>query len=92
MIKNQKRVTFPTDGKPINATRASPDLSTSNPSPFSPFFDGSNSSDLYFANFAFNNPKWYSVAIFKNEVILMMKKGVYNLSMELITKTLAAVN
>lgn len=89
MIKNQKRVTFPTDGKPINATRASPDLSTSNPSPFSPFFDGSNSSDLYFANFAFNNPKWYSVA---DKKFLMIKKGVYNLSMELITKTLAAVN
>lgn len=55
-------LTLPTDGKPISATLASPDLRTSNPSPFSPFFEGSNSCDRYFASFAFNNPKWYSVA------------------------------
>lgn len=55
--------TFPTDGNPIKATRASPDFKTSNPSPFSPFLAGSNNCDRYFANFAFNRPKWYSVAI-----------------------------
>lgn len=49
--------TFPTDGKPMSATLASPLFNTSNPSPFSDFFDGSNNCDLYFANFAFNNPK-----------------------------------
>ena len=38
------RVDFPTEGKPIMATRASPDLSTSNPSPFSPFFPVGSSS------------------------------------------------
>uniref|UniRef100_A0A182U889 Uncharacterized protein n=1 Tax=Anopheles melas TaxID=34690 RepID=A0A182U889_9DIPT len=56
-------VDLPTDGKPIRAMRASPDLSTSNPSPFSPFFDGSSSCDRYFASFAFSNPRWYSVAV-----------------------------
>lgn len=54
--------TFPTEGKPIKATRASPLFNTSNPSPFSDFFDGSRSCDLYLANFAFRRPKWYSVA------------------------------
>lgn len=54
--------TFPTDGKPINAIRASPDFNTSNPSPFSPFFDGSSNCDRYFASLALRRPKWYSVA------------------------------
>ena len=47
-----------TDGKPINATRASPDFITSNPSPL--LLDlpcGSKSSALYLANFAFKIPK-----------------------------------
>ena len=51
------KVDFPTEGKPINATLASPDFKTSKPSPFSDFFGGSKSCDLYFASFAFNNPK-----------------------------------
>ena len=59
------RVDLPTEGKPIMATRASPDLSTSNPSPFSPFFPvGSSSCDLYLANLALRVPRWYSVALF----------------------------
>lgn len=77
--------TFPTDGNPISATRASPDLRTSNPSPFSPFFAGSNSSDLYFANFAFNKPKWYSVANWKDWYRFDDQNSVYNLSTEHIT-------
>lgn len=54
--------TFPTDGKPIKATLASPDFKTSNPSPFSCFLDGSNRVARYLANLAFSKPKWYSVA------------------------------
>ena len=58
------KLTFPTDGNPIIATRASPDFSTSNPSPDSPFFPvGSNNSERYLANFAFKVPRWYSVAM-----------------------------
>ena len=49
--------TFPTEGNPINATRASPLLRTSNPSPFSLDFDGSKSCDRYLASFAFRRPK-----------------------------------
>lgn len=58
----RKKLTFPTDGKPIRATLASPLFRTSKPSPFSDFLDGSSNCDLYFANFAFKRPKWYSVA------------------------------
>lgn len=54
--------TFPTDGKPMRATLASPDLSTSNPSPSFDFLEGVNSSERYLANFALRTPKWYSVA------------------------------
>lgn len=50
-------LTFPTEGKPISATRASPDFNTSKPSPFSPFLAGSSNCDRYFANFAFSRPK-----------------------------------
>lgn len=49
--------TFPTEGNPIRATLASPLFRTSNPSPFSDFFEGSNNCDLYFASFAFSKPK-----------------------------------
>lgn len=57
--------TFPTDGKPIRATRASPDFWTSKPVP--PPLDlpvGSSSCARYRASFAFKRPKWYSVAYF----------------------------
>lgn len=47
----------------MSATRASPDFSTSKPSPFSPFLDGSSNCERYLANFAFSVPKWYSVAV-----------------------------
>lgn len=60
--------TFPTDGKPINATLASPLFKTSKPSPFSDFFEGSRSCERYFANLAFNKPKWYSVATILYEI------------------------
>jgi hypothetical protein len=53
---------LPTDGNPMRATLASPLFNTSKPSPFSDFFDGSKSWDLYLASFAFRRPKWYSVA------------------------------
>lgn len=56
------KLTFPTEGNPMSATLASPDFSTSNPSPFSDFFDGSNNWALYLASLAFSTPKWYSVA------------------------------
>ena len=70
--------TFPTEGNPIMATRASPDLSTSKPSPFSPFLPvGSSSCPRYLASLAFNVPKWYSVAEMKHNT--MMKKLVQTL-------------
>ena len=53
-------VDFPTDGKPIIPTLASPALETSNPYPETPpFFDpgGSINYLLSFASLAFNNPK-----------------------------------
>ena len=61
--------TFPTDGKPIIATLASPDLSTSKPSPFSPFLpEGSNNCERYLANLAFKVPRWYSVAEIEKQI------------------------
>ena len=57
-------VDFPTLGNPINATRASPDFITSKPSPVLPPLDvlRDKSSCRYRASFAFNSPKWNSVA------------------------------
>ena len=57
--------TFPTEGKPIRATLASPDFCTSKPVP--PPDDlpvGSSSCARYRASFAFSKPRWYSVAYF----------------------------
>ena len=53
------RVDFPTDGKPIIPTRASPDLDTSNPYPPTPPFlppAGSINSRLSLASLAFSKP------------------------------------
>lgn len=61
-----RRVDLPTDGKPMRATRASPDFITSKPSPLPPDLDGSNNCALYLASFAFNKPKWCSVAANQN--------------------------
>jgi hypothetical protein len=55
----ESSVDFPTEGNPIMATLASPDLRTSKPSHFSPFFPvGSSSSVRYLANFALRVPRW----------------------------------
>lgn len=63
-MKQFDNLTLPTEGNPIRATLASPDLSTSNPAALSPpFLGGSNNWDLYLANFALSKPKWYSVAM-----------------------------
>lgn len=35
-VSFESKLDFPTDGKPISATRASPTLATSKPSPFAP--------------------------------------------------------
>lgn len=56
-------LTLPTEGKPIRATRASPDFITSKPSPLTPAdLEGSRSWALYLASLAFSKPRWYSVA------------------------------
>ena len=53
LVKVDNNVDFPTDGKPIIATLASPLFMTSKPSPFSPPFpEGSNNCDLYLASLA----------------------------------------
>lgn len=62
-MSDNQTFTLPTEGKPIKATRASPDFKTSNPSPFSPaFLEGSSNCERYFASLALRRPKWYSVA------------------------------
>jgi len=66
-VKVFKREDFPTEGKPINATRPSPLLATSNPvpAPPGPLLPVSNkSSDRSFAKRAFRAPRWCSVALF----------------------------
>ena len=56
-------LTLPTEGKPISATRASPDFMTSKPSPLEEAdLEGSSSWARYLASFAFSRPRWYSVA------------------------------
>ena len=51
-------LTFPTDGKPMRATLASPDFWTSKPVPAPPdLLVGSRSCARYRASFAFNRPK-----------------------------------
>lgn len=55
--------TFPTEGNPIKATRASPDFCTSKPVPAAPDFAvGSSSWARYRASLALRRPRWYSVA------------------------------
>ena len=58
LVKAFNIVLLPTEGNPNKATRASPCLTTSNPSPLSPtFLGGSNNWLRNFANLAFIIPK-----------------------------------
>lgn len=51
-------LTLPTEGKPISATRASPDFMTSKPSPLDEDdLEGSRSWARYLASFAFSRPR-----------------------------------
>lgn len=42
LLGGRMKITFPTDGKPMRATRASPDFRTSKPSPLLAFLGGSS--------------------------------------------------
>jgi hypothetical protein len=64
VVKVERMVDFPTDGKPISATRASPTRSTSNPAPsWLPAFGGARSSVRYLASLARSEQRCDMVAL-----------------------------
>ena len=65
----ERKVDFPTEGKPTSAIRASPDLDTSKPLPGEEEEPGvgSRSWARRRASLPLSRPRWYSVALFSVE-------------------------